>query len=140
MLLRPWDSPGKNTGVGCHFLLQLEPSVNTTVSYQALSTSFLCKFSQQLFFFCQDSKAGISLVVWWLRLHRPVQRVWGRIPGWGAKIPHASRSKKPKQNTFNEDFKKYGPHAKKKVKKRIARRKRQWGRPCRICPERPAQF
>ena len=22
MLLRPWDSPGKNTGVGCHFLLQ----------------------------------------------------------------------------------------------------------------------
>ena len=19
---RPWDSPGKNTGVGCHFLLQ----------------------------------------------------------------------------------------------------------------------
>ena len=21
-LLRPWDSPGKNTGVGCHFLIQ----------------------------------------------------------------------------------------------------------------------
>ena len=21
-LLRPWDSPGKDTGVGCHFLLQ----------------------------------------------------------------------------------------------------------------------
>ena len=21
-LLRPWDSPGKNTGVGCHSLLQ----------------------------------------------------------------------------------------------------------------------
>ena len=21
-LLRPWDSPGKNSGVGCHFLLQ----------------------------------------------------------------------------------------------------------------------
>ena len=21
-LCRPWDSPGKNTGVGCHFLLQ----------------------------------------------------------------------------------------------------------------------
>ena len=21
-LLRPWDSPSKNTGVGCHFLLQ----------------------------------------------------------------------------------------------------------------------
>ena len=22
LLLHPWDSPGKNTGVGCHFLLQ----------------------------------------------------------------------------------------------------------------------
>ena len=22
--LHPWDSPGKNTGVGCHFLLQKE--------------------------------------------------------------------------------------------------------------------
>jgi len=21
-LLRPWDSPGRNTGVGCHFLVQ----------------------------------------------------------------------------------------------------------------------
>ena len=21
-LLHPWDSPGKNTGMGCHFLLQ----------------------------------------------------------------------------------------------------------------------
>ena len=21
-LFRPWDSPGKNTGMGCHFLLQ----------------------------------------------------------------------------------------------------------------------
>ena len=22
VMMRPWDSPGKNTGVGCHFLLQ----------------------------------------------------------------------------------------------------------------------
>ena len=30
-LPRPWDSPGKNTGVGCHFLLQgmfLSPGAN----------------------------------------------------------------------------------------------------------------
>ena len=25
-LSRPWDSPGKNTGVGCHFLLRMVPS------------------------------------------------------------------------------------------------------------------
>ena len=29
-LLCPWDSPGKNTGVGCHFLLQ---SVSLALSY-----------------------------------------------------------------------------------------------------------
>ena len=48
-LLCPWDSPGKNTGVGCHFLLQcmkvksqsevaqscLSPSDPWTAAYQA---------------------------------------------------------------------------------------------------------
>ena len=26
-LLCPWDSPGKNAGVGCHFLLQLDTTI-----------------------------------------------------------------------------------------------------------------
>ena len=52
-LPRPWDSPGKNTGVGCHFLLQcmkvkvkslsrVRPSVTLwTAAYQApLSMGF----------------------------------------------------------------------------------------------------
>ena len=33
-LPRPWDSPGKNTGVGCHFLLQC---VKVKVKGKALS-------------------------------------------------------------------------------------------------------
>ena len=47
-LLHPWDSPGKNTGVGCHFLLQcmkvkllscVRPSVIPwTAAYQAPSS------------------------------------------------------------------------------------------------------
>ena len=43
----------------------------------------------------------------------------GSIPGWGAKIPHASWPKnqniKQKQycNKFNKDLKKNGPHQKK---------------------------
>ena len=39
-LLCPQDSPGKNTGVGCHFLLQINPKVatnqNPTINKQNL--------------------------------------------------------------------------------------------------------
>ena len=32
---RPWDSPGKNTGVGCHFLLQcMKVKSESEVEYQ----------------------------------------------------------------------------------------------------------
>ena len=37
-LPRPWDSPGKNTGVGCHFLLQCMKVKNEAAqSYSTLS-------------------------------------------------------------------------------------------------------
>ena len=39
-LPRPWDSPGKNTGVGCHFLLQcvkVKSESEVTQSYLTLS-------------------------------------------------------------------------------------------------------
>ena len=39
-LLCPWDSPGKNTGVGCHFLLQcmkVRSESEVTQSYLTLS-------------------------------------------------------------------------------------------------------
>ena len=39
-LPRPWDSPGKNTGVGCHFLLQcmkVESESEVTQSFLTLS-------------------------------------------------------------------------------------------------------
>ena len=36
-LLRPWDFPGKNTGVGCHFLLQeIFPTQGLNLGLQAL--------------------------------------------------------------------------------------------------------
>ena len=50
-LPRPWDSPGKNTGVGCHFLLQcrkvksesevaqLCPTLNHPMDYSPLGSS-----------------------------------------------------------------------------------------------------
>ena len=44
-LLRPWDSPGKNTGVGCHFLLQcikVESESEVTQSCLTLSDPMDC--------------------------------------------------------------------------------------------------
>ena len=41
-LCRPWDSPGKNTGVGCHFLLQcmrVKSESEVAQSYQTLNAS-----------------------------------------------------------------------------------------------------
>ena len=44
-LLRPWDSPGKNTGMGCHFLLQcmkVESESEVTQSCLTLSDPVDC--------------------------------------------------------------------------------------------------
>ena len=42
---RPWDSPGKNTGVGCHFLLQcvkVKSEREVAQSFLTLSNSMDC--------------------------------------------------------------------------------------------------
>ena len=44
-LRRPWDSPGKNTGVGCHFLLQcmkVKSESEVTQSYPTLRDPMNC--------------------------------------------------------------------------------------------------
>ena len=42
-LPRPWDSPGKNTGVGCHFLLQcLKVKSEVAQSFPTLSDPMDC--------------------------------------------------------------------------------------------------
>ena len=44
-LPRPWDSPGKNTGVGCHFLLQCmkaKSESEVAQSYQTLRDPMDC--------------------------------------------------------------------------------------------------
>ena len=44
-LLCPWDSPGKNTGVGCHFLLQwmrVKSESEVAQSYPTLSNPMDC--------------------------------------------------------------------------------------------------
>ena len=47
-LPRPWDSPGKNTGVGCHFLLQcmrVKSESEDAQSYPTLSDPMDCSLS-----------------------------------------------------------------------------------------------
>ena len=44
-LPRPWDSPGKNTGVGCHFLLQcrkVKSESEVAQTYPTLSDPMDC--------------------------------------------------------------------------------------------------
>ena len=36
---RPWDSPGKNTGVGCHFLLQCMKVKKSEIAQSCLTLS-----------------------------------------------------------------------------------------------------
>ena len=59
-LPRPWDSPGKNTGVGCHFLLQcMKVSAISALSnaifirLEPFQANFLLSCSARFVHFCQ---------------------------------------------------------------------------------------
>ena len=54
-LLRPWDSPGKNTGVGFHFLLQEIPGVTGKFGLGIRNEA-----GQRLIEFCQENALGIA--------------------------------------------------------------------------------
>ena len=43
-LRRPWDSPGKNTGVGCHFLLQCMKVKSESEVAQSLATPWTAAY------------------------------------------------------------------------------------------------
>ena len=63
-LPRPWDSPGKNTGVGCHFLLQcmkVKSESEVAQSCPILSNPMDCSLPG-------SSVLGFSRQEYWLRL------------------------------------------------------------------------
>ena len=43
--LCPWDSPGKNTGVGCHFILQASSQSKDQISVSYVSCISGCFFT-----------------------------------------------------------------------------------------------
>ena len=65
-LCRPWDSPGKNTGVGCHFLLQcmkVKSESELAQSCPTLSDLWTAAFQASLFmwFSRQEYWSGLPL-------------------------------------------------------------------------------
>ena len=65
-LPRPWDSPGKNTGVGCHFLLQrmkVKSESEVAQSCRLLATSWTAAYQAPLSmgFSRQEYWSGVPL-------------------------------------------------------------------------------
>ena len=70
---RPWDSPGKNTGVGCHFLLQcvkvksesevaqLCPTLRDPMDFSLLGSSVRGSFQARLLEWGAIAFSDISL-------------------------------------------------------------------------------
>ena len=66
-LPRPWDSPGKNTGVGCHFLLRcmkMKSESEVTQSYPTLATPWTAAYqaTPSMGFSRQDYWSGVPLL------------------------------------------------------------------------------
>ena len=80
-LPHPWDSPGKNTGVGCHFLLQcmkVKVKVKSLSRVRLLATTWTAAYQAPLSmgFFRQEYWSGMplpSLAMW---------ETWVQSLGW----------------------------------------------------------
>ena len=66
-LPRPWDFPGKNTGVGCHFLLQCV-KVKTLSRVRLLATPYIAAYQA-------PSSMGFSRQEYWSGLPLPFPAV-----------------------------------------------------------------
>ena len=72
-LPRPWDSPGKNTGVGCHFLLQCMKVKSESEVAQSCQHHYTHTYFKE------------SLVAQMVK-NLPVMRETGLIPGLGRSL------------------------------------------------------
>ena len=69
-LPRPWDSPGKNTGVGCHFVLQyMKVKVKSLSHVWLLATSWTAAYQA-------PPSLGFSRQEYWSRVPLPGGYVW----------------------------------------------------------------
>ena len=71
-LPRPWDSPGKNTGVGCHFLLQcMKVKSEREVTQSCLTLSDPMDYSLP-----GSSIHGIFQAKYWSRVPLPSPQIY----------------------------------------------------------------
>ena len=90
-LLCPWNSPGKNTAVGSHFLLQgIFPTQgsNPHLLYLLHCRQIVCHQGSPVVKTLPPNAGGV-----------------GSIPGWAAKVPHASRPEN--QNMKQKHYRKW---------------------------------
>ena len=72
-LLRPWDSPGKNTGVGCHFLLQCRKvKVKSLSRVQPSATPWTAAFQA-------PPSMGFSKPEYWSGVPLPIVTTFGQV-------------------------------------------------------------
>ena len=87
-LPRPWDSPGKNTGVGCHFLLQcmkVKSESKVTQSCLTHSDPMDCSLPGSSIHGIFQARVGLRTVLWNL-----VQRELGQESKSWSIILHSS--------------------------------------------------
>ena len=76
-LICPWDSPGKNTGVGCHFLLQsMKVKVKSLSRVQLLATSWTAAYQAPPYLREKTSNISILLVGTCLQQNHCQPGVW----------------------------------------------------------------
>ena len=94
-LLRPWDLPGKSTGVGCHRLLCMHiwASLNNS---RITAVSQLCPLGQP-----QVERINKPIYYYWLNLYlklkcrflcKPSWNTWPSLEAKGAFLSHSSQS------------------------------------------------
>ena len=102
-----WGGWGCLLAANCKDRRLLESGINQTSSATPAKQVPSSEIPTNEINFQKDIRST-SLVVQWLRL-LPIQGGEGSIPGWGAKITHASAAKKKQNpqycNKFNKDLK-----------------------------------
>ena len=76
-LPHPWDSPGKNTGVGCHFLLQNKKNNNNIIKNKSttwkVKPNFLLIFDRSWSYYHSQLQRGQRTTVFIVKSHGPAQ-------------------------------------------------------------------